>query len=171
MRRPAKTSRILAKKMGDLLAETEGTIFRRSRTTRRALFMYEEVSAVAPQILRVHYRVIFARTGIAQMQAKRGERTDALAECSKVSALLNELPEDPGLIWQGSVKGESYTCVWPGQYTALATSTDVPTTEQREHWGAARNMYARSLDFWQDMQKRGMLTGEDSAKPQEWLVR
>jgi serine/threonine protein kinase len=152
-------------KMGDLLAETEDYLQALSYY-RRALFMYEEVSAVAPQILRVHYRVIFARTGIAQMQAKRGERTDALAECSKASALLNELPEDPGLIWQGSVKGELYMRL-ARAYTALATSTDVPTTEQREHWGAARNMYARSLDIWQDMQKRGMLTGEDSAKPQE----
>ena len=152
-------------KMGDLLAETEDYLQALSYY-RRALFMYEEVSAVAPQILRVHYRVIFTRTGIAQMQAKRGERTDALAECSKVSALLNELPEDPRLIWQGSVKGELYMRL-ARAYTALATSTDVPTTEQREHWGAARNMYARSLDFWQDMQKRGMLTGEDSARPQE----
>ncbi len=28
-------------------------------------------------------------------------------------------------------------------------------------------MYARSLAIWQDMQKRGILTGEDPTKPQE----
>ena len=28
-------------------------------------------------------------------------------------------------------------------------------------------MYVRSLQIWQDMQRRGILTGEDAAKPEE----
>ena len=28
-------------------------------------------------------------------------------------------------------------------------------------------MYVRSLQIWQDMQKRGILTGEDAARPEE----
>jgi hypothetical protein len=43
----------------------------------------------------------------------------------------------------------------------------VPPAEQPEHRLAARNMYARSLKIWQDMQKRGLLTAEDSAKSKE----
>jgi hypothetical protein len=28
-------------------------------------------------------------------------------------------------------------------------------------------MYARSLEIWQGLQKRGILTGDDGAKPEE----
>jgi len=39
--------------------------------------------------------------------------------------------------------------------------------DTRQHWRTARNLYARSLEVWQDMQKRGILTAEDRTKPQE----
>ena len=149
-------------RISDLLAES-GDYLQALSSYGKALAMYEKVSAVAPQILRVHYRVIFARAGIGKMQAKLGKRVDALAECTKANALLNELPADPNIQWQNSMRGQLYTHLAQA-YAALATSKSIATTEQREHWHAARNMYARSLEIWQDMQKRGILIGEDPAK-------
>src|SRR5207237_1919002 len=79
-------------RMGDLLAELADYPQALSYYPK-ALAMYEKVSAVAPQILRVHYRVIFAHAGIGYVKSKLGDHAGALAECSKVNALLNEVPE------------------------------------------------------------------------------
>jgi tetratricopeptide (TPR) repeat protein len=92
-------------RIGDLLAES-GDYLQALSHYRKALAMYQKVSEVAPQILRVHYRVIFARAGIGKMQAKLGKRDDALAECSKANALLNQMPEDPNISWQRSMRGQ-----------------------------------------------------------------
>ena len=52
-------------------------------------------------------------------------------------------------------------------YAALGASGKLDAAERREHWQTARDLYARSLDVWQDMQKRGILTAEDRTKPQD----
>lgn len=69
-------------------------------------------------------------------------------------------------------------CVYLPAFVSVTGNGTLPTvttgfvfedaaTEQREHWHAARDMYSRSLKVYQEMQKRGFLTGEDTAKPQE----
>ena len=52
-------------------------------------------------------------------------------------------------------------------YEALAGSGKLPAAEARRQWDAARAMYVRSLEIWQDMQRRGILTGEDASIPDE----
>ncbi len=52
-------------------------------------------------------------------------------------------------------------------HAALGASNDPRHGGARQHWSTARDLYARSLDVWHDMQKRGILTAEDGAKPQE----
>ena len=132
----------------------------------KARALYEEVSAVAPHIWRVRYRVIFARAGIGNVQAKLGKRPAALAECSEALALLNGIPENPASRLQSGARGQIHIHL-ARTYAALAGTKNVPTTEQREHWRSARDMYARSLEIWQDMQKHSILTGEYTAKPEE----
>ena len=100
------------------------------------------------------------------MQARLGQRAAALAQCSEASALLNEIPADSNIGWQNSMRGDLYIHLAQA-YVALAAPGGVAPTEQREHWRAARDMYGRSLEIWQDMQKRRILTGEDAAKPEE----
>src|SRR5205823_5996184 len=139
-------------RMGDLLTAL-GDYPQALSYYRQALAMYEKVSAVAPQILRVHYRVLFAHAGIGYMQAKLGERTGALAECSKVNALLNEVPEDTD--WQRRMKGSMYRHLG-NTHTALAASKNLSANQQQEHWRSARNMYTRSLEIWQKVQKSGL---------------
>jgi hypothetical protein len=65
-----------------------------------------------------------------------------------------------------SLKGQVYRRV-AAAYAALGASPKLGAAEQREHWQTARDLYARSLAVWQDMQKRGILTAEDRTKPQE----
>jgi serine/threonine protein kinase len=149
----------------DLLIES-GDYLQALSHYSKALALYEEVSTVAPHIWRLRYRAIFARAGIANVQAKLGQRRTALAECSKVLALLNEIPENPASRLQSGARALiDIHLAWA--YAALAGTKDVPTTEQQEHWHSARDMYARSLEIWQDMQKHGILTGEYTAKPEE----
>jgi hypothetical protein len=65
-----------------------------------------------------------------------------------------------------SLRGQVYIRV-AAAYAALGASAKLGAAEKREHWRKAREMYARSLDVWQDMQKRGILTAEDAANSQE----
>src|SRR5262249_55248202 len=103
---------------------------------------------------------------IGEMQAKLGRSGAALDEYSDAIILLSEIPEHPANRLLSSIRAQVYMHL--GQaYAAVATSKNVPSAEQPAHWLAARNMYARSLNIWQDMQKRGILTAEDSAKPKE----
>ena len=149
----------------DLLIES-GDYLQALSHYSKALALYEKVSTVAPHIWRLRYRAIFARAGIANVQAKLGQRRTALAGCSKVLALLNEIPENPASRLQSGARALiDIHLAWA--YAALAGTKDVPTTEQQEHWHSARYMYARSLEIWQDMQKHGILTGEYTAKPEE----
>ena len=52
-------------------------------------------------------------------------------------------------------------------HAALGASVDLDPAERRQHWLTARDLYARSLGIWKDMQQRGILTAEDAARPQE----
>lgn len=52
-------------------------------------------------------------------------------------------------------------------YSELAAFPATPTTEADEHWKAARAMYQRSLDVWQDLRHRGLLANDNAAKPNE----
>ena len=65
-----------------------------------------------------------------------------------------------------SLKGLVYMRV-AAAHAALGASAKLGRAEQREHWRTARDLYAKSLAVWQDMQKRGILTAEDRTKPQE----
>ena len=52
-------------------------------------------------------------------------------------------------------------------HAALGASENLGAAERRQHWQNARDFYVQSLDVWQDMQKRGILTAEDHTKPQD----
>ena len=152
-------------RIGDLLARS-GHYAKALSYYRKALSLYEKVWSIAPRIWRVHYRAVFSRAGIAKMQANLGNKTIALGECSKVSGLLNEIPEVPESRLQSGARGQIYMHLAQA-YATLGTSGSVAAAERRNHWRAARNMYTRSLEIWHDMESRGILTGEYTAKPQE----
>ena len=106
------------------------------------------------------------RGGIGEMQARLGERAAALAESSRAIELLDGIAADPASGTRSSLRGQVYMRV-AAAYAALGASAKLGAAERREHWQTARDLYARSLAVWQDMQKRGILTAEDATKPQE----
>ena len=133
---------------------------------RRALDLYEQLSAGSSQDVYLRFRLIIVRAGIGETQAKLGERAAALAESSKAIALLDEVAENPANSPQSSLRGQSYLHV-AETHKALASSRGVDPTEQREQMRAASDRYSRSLEIWQDMLKLGILTGEDAKRPEE----
>ena len=152
-------------RLGALLG-TPGSTRWRSQYYRRAAALIEEASARSPQNLSLRYSEILNRAGLAETQAKVGERSGALAECSRVIALLDETADDPTHSGHRNKRGRAYIHI-ARAYAALAASNNAVTAKQREHWHAARAMYVRSQQIWQDMQRRGILTGEDATKPEE----
>lgn len=152
-------------RMGELLAQS-GEYSQALSFQRKALAIREKLSADAPGNLSLRYDVFSDHASIGEMQAKLGDRNGALAECAEAIALLEKTAEDPTNSPLSSVRGKAYIHL-AAAYAALATLDKVAPGEQRERWRAARNMYYRSLSIWQEMQKRGILTGEDATKSQE----
>jgi tetratricopeptide (TPR) repeat protein len=133
---------------------------------RQALTMQEKFSAGAGRDVNIPLREIIARAGVGEMQARLGNRALAVAESEKALSQLNATAQDLANSPQQSMRGQIYIRLARAQ-AALADSGNITPAEQREHWRSARNLYARSLEIWQDMQTRGILTGEDAAKPRE----
>jgi len=152
-------------RIGTLLA-VSGEYAQAQSYYRRALALRKQLSADSPEDVYLRYHFILTRAGMAETQARLGERAAALAESSKATALLGEISENRASSPQSSLRGQVYQRV-AATYLALASARDATQGERREHWHAAREMYVRSLGIWQDMQRRGILTGEDASKPGE----
>ena len=152
-------------RIGDLLA-AKGDYSEALSYHRKAVEMRQKLLARAPQNLDTRYWLIIDNASVAKMQAKLGQRTAALAECDKAITLLKETPDDRTHAVRSSFRAQAYTHLAEA-YAALAASTQISGEEAREHWRAVREMFRQSLDIWQDQRERGILSGEDAAKPQE----
>jgi tetratricopeptide (TPR) repeat protein/tRNA A-37 threonylcarbamoyl transferase component Bud32 len=150
-------------RLGDLLGES-GSHGQALSYYRKALAEYEKLEADSSEYHR--YAAIMTHAGIGEMHAHLGERDAALAQSSRAIALLNGMAADPASSTRSSARGQAYMRV-AAVHAALGAYPKAGAAEQRERWHTARAMYVRSLDVWQDMQTRGILTAEDAAKPQE----
>jgi eukaryotic-like serine/threonine-protein kinase len=132
----------------------------------KALGMLEKLAADAPEDLVIRYRTIITRTTTAEVQAKLGNRSEAAAECSTTMAQLNEIAEDPTNSALSDFR--ALACLHLADaYVALATSDKLSGSDRQKYWRAAHDFYQRSLNIWQDMQRRGILTADDADKPDE----
>ena len=154
-----------SQRVGDLLAAL-GDNSQALWSYRKSLQMYEKPAADAPEDLTGRFRLAISGAGVAKIQARLGDRAPALEECRKTIALLAEIAEDPTNASHRSMRAQAYTYLGDA-YAALATSQKVAGTEQREHWRAAREMYGRSLEIWQGLQKGRLLSIPDAGKPEE----
>jgi non-specific serine/threonine protein kinase/serine/threonine-protein kinase len=152
-------------RIGALLAKS-GKYAQALSYSQRTLVLAEELVAASPQDMSIRHGAILARASVAELHAKLGQRAVALADSAKAIASLDGTPESPTNSYQGSMRGQAYMHLGAA-YAALAGSGDTETTEQQVFWRTARNMYVRSLEIWQDMKRRGILTGEDAGRPQE----
>jgi non-specific serine/threonine protein kinase/serine/threonine-protein kinase len=133
---------------------------------RKAAAEYRQLGADTSEDLYLRFGAIMAYGGVGQMQARLGERAAALAELSRAIELLDGIAPDPASGTRSSLRGQVYMRV-AAAHAALGVSGRLGATERREHWQTARDLYARSLAVWQEMQQRGILTAEDAAKPQD----
>jgi len=152
-------------RLGDLLAQS-GSHTQALSNYRKAMNELKKLDAESSEDPYARFRAILARGSIGEMQAHLGESSVALAESSRVIALLNGIAADPTSGTLSSLRGQAYIRV-AAIHAALGASANLSAAEKREHWRTAREMYARSLGVWQDMQTRGILTAEDAAKPEE----
>ena len=152
-------------RLGDLLAQT-GSHGPALSYFRKALAEHEKSDAESSEDLYLRFRAIMARARIGEMQAHLGERSAAVAETSRALALLDGMAVAATSGIHSSLKGLVYMRV-AAAHAALGASANLGRAEQRGYWRTARDLYAKSLAVWQDMQKRGILTAEDRTKAQE----
>jgi tetratricopeptide (TPR) repeat protein len=132
----------------------------------KALPMYEKLAADAPQDLYIRYRLIIVTAIIGETQARVGTHAEAIAATSKATDLLKATPELASSSAQTDFRGLGYMQLG-ATYAALAVSDKTAIGERAEYWRSACDFYRPSLDIWQDMKQRGILTAEDADKPDE----
>jgi serine/threonine protein kinase len=145
-------------RIGDLLADggaiAEALIYR-----EKGFALYQKLATNAPENLVMRYRAAIARAGVGELQAKLGRSDIALRQSSQAIAQLDEVRADPAVAWQRALSAQAFMLVGH-TYAALAASEQADTSARREHRRAACATYGRSLAIWQDMQQRGILTGD-----------
>jgi tetratricopeptide (TPR) repeat protein/predicted Ser/Thr protein kinase len=152
-------------RIGDLLADS-GDYTQALSYHHRALEMWEKILADVPKDVYVRARLIRAQANIGQLHAKLGERSAALEQCATARSLLSEKADHPANAALLVLNGEAY--IYLGEaYSALASFPKIAPDEGREHWRTAREMYQQSLDIWNDLRARGILAGDDAARPDE----
>jgi len=152
----------LSAAVADLLAET-GNDSQALVHYRKSVQMYEKTSAKAPEDLHQRFWLAISQAGAGKMQARLGEKTSALEECRKTISLLGEIAEEPTSADLRSLKAQAYQHL--GElYAALGTSNNASLAEVRQYWTAARDMFQRSLDIWNDMRSRGIFPAPKAGK-------
>ena len=151
-------------RMGDLLAK-DGK-YAEALSSYRLAAEYMGSGAEAPDDLFFQYGIVMTRAGIGEMQARLGDRAAALAETSRAMERMEKIPAEPMSGTRSSLRGQVYMR-FGDIHAALGASENLGAAERRLHWQNARDFYVQSLDVWQDMQERGILTAEDRTKPQD----
>jgi tetratricopeptide (TPR) repeat protein len=152
-------------RIGNLLAES-GDYRQALASYRKALAIWEKPSAESTEHIGARYRVLLTLAGMGEVKAQLGDRAGAVADSSRALAVLYEIPADPQNSAQNSARGQVYIHL-AATHAGLAQSKSADLSQRREHWHAARNMYVQSQAIWQDMQNRGILTGDYAEVPQE----
>ncbi len=111
--------------------------------------------------------MIEALTKLSIALAKFGEMTAANEQCAKTLSLMNQTAEItdayvlPNWALAFSRLGETHALI--------ASNAKFSKAERREQWEKAREMFTRSLQIWQDMEKRGVLDESAADEPKKVL--
>jgi serine/threonine protein kinase len=153
------------RRAGDLLTEA-GDNSQALEYYRKSLQVYENGSAKAPENLTLRLCVAICHAGVGKLQSRLGDKTVALDEFHKAIPYLLGTNEEAKNATHRSLKAQAYQYLGEA-YAVLAASKEVPSSETTHHWSAARDMFQRSFDIWQDMRSRGILEVPDASKPEE----
>ena len=80
--------------------------------------------------------------------------------------MLEQNPVNPTYMYLRGLQGQAYQ--WLGRtHAELARSAS--STDARQRWQTAHEMFKRSVDIWQDLRSRGTLAADDAVKLEETL--
>jgi tetratricopeptide (TPR) repeat protein len=108
--------------------------------------------------------LIEAHAKITKTLARAGRREAALTQAAETNALMEKTPLEPTNAVFRSFFADTHTDVAEA-HVALARHAVTPKPQAGAHWRAAREAYGRSLEIWQDLQQRGLITEIDRPKP------
>ena len=120
---------------------------------------YEKSAAIDRQDEGIPVRAAgaYARLGLAQ--AKLGDGSAAQEECDKAAKLLLSAANDPANAMARRVRAIAFGDLGEA-YATLATNNGSRDSAKQE-WRAARDMYQRSLNVLQELQKSGFLDADE----------
>src|SRR5437868_6847570 len=119
---------------------------------------YEKSAAIDQQDEGIPVRAAgaYARLGLAQ--AKLGNGSAAQEQCDKAAKLLPSAANDPANAMARRVRAIAFGDLGEA-YATLATNNGSRDSAKQE-WRAARDMYQRSLNVLQELQKSGILEAD-----------
>jgi hypothetical protein len=79
---------------------------------------------------------------------------------------LADAPDNPANSLDRATRAQVYEYL-AQTYLTLATRRDGGPADARADWSAACDMFQRSHDVWQDLGRRRILMGSDTAKPDQ----
>jgi eukaryotic-like serine/threonine-protein kinase len=112
--------------------------------------------------------LIEAKAKICKTLAAAHRGAEAREPCSNALSLILATNLDPGNAAIRSFFADTYSDL-AGAEAMLAASRLVPADERRNRWRSGRNLYVRSLEIWQDLQKRNILAQAHRGKQEEVL--
>ena len=120
---------------------------------------YEKSAAIDQQDEGIPVRAAgaYARLGLAQ--AKLGDGSAAQEQCDKAAKLLLSAANDPANAMARRVRAIAFGDLGEA-YATLATNNGSRDSAKQE-WRAARDMYQRSLNVLQELQKSGILDADE----------
>jgi eukaryotic-like serine/threonine-protein kinase len=146
-------------RIGDLLSES-GQHSEALPHYARALEMSEKNAAADPQDLVVVTRPIQIRARRAKAQARLGDFISAREQCRKATELLRALADDPSNVNLRRERTVTYGDL-AEVYVLLAADKSAPPKLVIDEWRSAREMYQRSLQFMEDLRRRGILGADE----------
>ena len=122
------------------------------------LKMREKIAARDPRNLPAGFAVMLAHGEIATAQANLGDDSGAIEHCDKAMTSVQQTPIDPANMYIRGLAAQGYGLLGKAQAKLASSSA---ARERKHGWRAAREMFQRSLDIWQDLRARGTLAADD----------
>ena len=134
---------------------------------REALHTFQSLASADPKNVDMQRWIAISYKDIGQAQAKEGAAAAAL-ESFRQSANVNEaiLKIDDSDADTRTKLADGYFQIG-ATYASLAAATKTPMNGRVNHWREARTWFQKSLDIYQEMQVRGVLSRAELSKPDE----
>jgi tetratricopeptide (TPR) repeat protein len=111
----------------------------------------------------VSLKALTARAGAAGMRTRLGDIDFALDECSRLTAQLPEIPDDPTNVHFRSYRAEAYEYLGYA-YRDIAAASKPPASQTRQYINIARDMFRESMNIFDDIRTRGGLEPTDAVE-------